>query len=124
MSKNKKLLSQMNVVPFIDIMFVLLIIFIMSSSTIYSDYDIAVPDVKSEISNKNKDVDIIFIDEDLNIKYKGEFIEINNLNEVVSTSDVIRLGFDESIRYREVSILMEKLREEGYVNISLVFQVI
>lgn len=123
MAKNKKILSQMNVVPFIDITFVLLVIFIISSSTLYTDHDVKIPEVSENKENPRSDIDIVFVTKEMKLRYKGEYINIDELRNKIDLNSLIRIGFDENILYKDVSEFMQELNKKGYKNISLVFSV-
>src|SRR5260221_5200073 len=74
-------LSEINVTPFVDVLLVLLIIFMLTAHVMESGIDVDVPAVKTT-KNTTKDLPIVVISKDSEV-YLGD--KPINLNEIAST---------------------------------------
>ena len=86
--KKHRLMAEMNVVPYIDVMLVLLVIFMVTAPMIQSGVQIDMPDANARPLETNNDVPPLII----NINQAGE-ISIDNkgkTSELQSTADIIQ----------------------------------
>jgi len=132
--RNKqRLMSEINIVPYIDIMLVLLIVFMITTPLLYEGLDVDLP------STEGNDVDITKFEEPLivEINSKGiiRVIQKDNFNEQVQEKDLadtiisiyknkkidkVYVKGDKKIEYEKVIRLISILNEGGVENIGLI----
>ena len=129
----KKLLAEINIVPYIDVMLVLLLVFMITTPLLYEGLDIDLP------TKEANDVDINKFEEPLmvEINSKGEIrvIQKDNFNQAVSESDLadkiisiyknkkidkVYVKGDKNIEYEKVIRLISILNKGGVENIGLI----
>jgi len=116
--------DKMNVVPFIDIVLVLLVI-VLATSTFIQNKTIKV-DLPSSSSSKEKPKKSINISVDSKGKYfynktPLSFEEIKiKIDELNPTKDIISLNMDKSSMFKYFIDLMDILKQKGFKNISIV----
>ena len=129
----KKLLAEINIVPYIDVMLVLLLVFMITTPLLYEGLDIDLPTTEAN------DVDINKFEEPLmvEINSKGEIrvIQKDNFNQAVSESDLadtiisiyknkkidkVYVKGDKNIEYEKVIRLISILNKGGVENIGLI----
>jgi len=129
----KRLMSEINIVPYIDVMLVLLLVFMITTPLLYEGLDIDLP------STEGNDVDITKFEEPLivEINSKGiiRVIQKDNFNEQVQEKDLadtiisiyknkkidkVYVKGDKKIEYEKVIRLISILNEGGVENIGLI----
>jgi biopolymer transport protein TolR len=127
-----KAFSEMNVVPFIDIMLVLLIVFMITTPVINESVKVDLPKAKAdkiEVSNKTPIV-IISVDKDekLYLSLNGSPIKVKTINDIKneinklsrSNKDAkIFLRGDEGSSYGSIMKVMTTLKSSKIDNIGL-----
>lgn len=126
-NKKKGPMSEINVTPFVDVMLVLLVIFMITAPLMLNGIKLKLPKTK-EVNRINLTTSQVILSMtrtgDLYIgrkKYlKKEIVdEIEELFRKNNT-DVLYLRADYGIRYGEVAKIMSFLKRRGLVNIALV----
>ncbi len=120
-------LSEINMIPFIDIMLVLLIIFMVTAPIIQSGIEINVPrtEVVREIAEEKL---IVSVDREQNLFLQDEAVNINDLGRLITERvlDPVRrsvyLRADESVPFGTIAVVMDRLTEAGIENITVVTQ--
>jgi len=120
-------LSEINMIPFIDIMLVLLIIFMVTAPVIQSGIEINVPrtEVVREIAEEKL---IVAIDREQNLFLQDEAININDLGRLINERMVdpvrrsVYLRADESVPFGTIAVVMDRLTQAGIENITVVTQ--
>jgi len=129
----KRLMSEINIVPYIDVMLVLLLVFMITTPLLYEGLDVDLP------STEGNDVDITKFEEPLivEINSKGiiRVIQKDNFNEQVQEKDLadtiisiyknkkidkVYVKGDKKIEYEKVIRLISILNEGGVENIGLI----
>ena len=129
----KRLMSEINIVPYIDVMLVLLLVFMITTPLLYEGLDVELP------STEGNDVDITKFEEPLivEINSKGiiRVIQKDNFNEQVQEKDLadtiisiyknkkidkVYVKGDKKIEYEKVIRLISILNEGGVENIGLI----
>ena len=127
----KRLISEINIVPYIDVMLVLLLVFMITTPLLYEGLDVDLP------STEGNDVDITKFEEPLivEINSKGiiRVIQKDNFNEQVQEKDLadtiisiyknkkidkVYVKGDKKIEYEKVIRLISILNEGGVENIG------
>ncbi len=125
--KNRKIMSEMNVVPYIDVMLVLLIIFMLTAPVMNKSIDINMPEVKDGdgYTVVDKEMSIVFIKANGEVYLNDKKIKIENIGDFIKDKkEVINVASDTSLTYGDLVKKMEVLKENGYHNISLVLDII
>src|ERR1700688_3804033 len=118
-------LSEINIVPFVDVMLVLLVIFMITAPILQSGIEVDVPKTKTvkEISESRVVVSIdraqrIYIGDDpVNIPELGKKVppEMHN-----PQADPIFLRADKTVPFGAFALVVDPLRQSGIQNISVV----
>lgn len=123
---NNSLMSDINVTPFVDVMLVLLIIFMVTAPMMVQGIDVKLPEVDLQsIGTEEERVIIsmptggqIYLDEyKVDLKTLGP--KIKRLMEVRKTREVF-LRADKSIPYGRVAEVMAEVRKAGVSSLGLV----
>lgn len=130
--KKRKPLAEINVVPYIDVMLVLLVVFMVTAPLLMQGIKVDLPNATSSIMNEEKDEPVV-----VSINNKGQyFINVGKtpdqprpLSDI--TSDIAKLlkdkptipilvWGDKSIEYGAVVSLMGDLKNAGAPSVGLV----
>lgn len=119
-------LSEINVTPFIDVMLVLLIIFMVAAPLSTVDVPVDLPASNAQPQKKPDKLLFLTVKADLSLSIENEKVARENLNsELDKRSEQNRdqrifLRADETVSYGEIMKVMNLLREAGYLKIALV----
>lgn len=132
--KRRNLISDINVVPYIDVMLVLLVIFMISAPLMVQGIQVNLPEASSEaLPVKNNEPLIISIDQEGKIfleteSTKNQSLTLLELNSFVSrifeaspNMQVVIRG-DASVAYQRVMVVMAELQSAGASDIGLISQ--
>ena len=132
--KRRNLISDINVVPYIDVMLVLLVIFMISAPLMVQGIQVNLPEASSEaLPVKNNEPLIISIDKEGEIfleteSTKNQSLTLSELNSFVSrifeaspNMQVVIRG-DASVAYQRVMVVMAELQSAGASDIGLISQ--
>ena len=125
--KTQTALSEINMVPFIDIVLVLLIIFMVTAPVIQSGIDVSVPktQVVRELAEEKL---VVSINKDQRVFLQNEPVNVNELGARIReklpdpTRQSIYLRADESIPFGVYATVLDRLKLAGIDNISVVTQ--
>jgi len=132
-NKKHRPMSEINVVPYIDVMLVLLVIFMATAPLLTQGVNVELPKVDSELIDESKQADPLVI----SVSKSGDFflsinankekaIELNKLIIRVKaarsqTPDVaVLIRGDEQVAYGKVVALMAQLQQAGIENVGLI----
>ncbi len=129
----RKPMSEINVVPYIDVMLVLLIIFMVTAPMLTQGVKVDLPQTSSDPIQAEKDVEAIIVSVDSNEAYYVEVgdrgsdpMALEDLQSEVakilsqrSNTEVLVRG-DEQVRYGTVVRLMSALQMAGAASIGLI----
>ena len=125
LSKNtQSTLSEINMVPFIDVVLVLLIIFMITAPILQSGIEVDVPKTAT-VKEINEQKLVITIDKSQNVYLADNPINIHQLGPKVKSllkkpQDSVFLRADESIPFGTFAKVIDALRQAGVSNISIV----
>ena len=132
--KRRNLISDINVVPYIDVLLVLLVIFMISAPLMVQGIQVNLPEASSEaLPVKNNEPLIISIDQEGKIfleteSTKNQSLTLLELNSFVSkifqaspNMQVVIRG-DASVAYQRVMVVMAELQSAGASDIGLISQ--
>jgi biopolymer transport protein ExbD/biopolymer transport protein TolR len=125
--KTQTTLAEINMIPFIDIVLVLLIIFMVTAPVIQSGIDVNVPktQVVRELAEEKL---VVSIDRDQSLFLQNNRLNLNELGEKIRetlldpTRQSVYLQADESVPWGVIATVMDRLNLAGIVNISVVTQ--
>lgn len=121
MEKRRQALSEINVTPFVDVMLVLLIIFMVTAPLLQQGIDVNLPQAKGKELTPSERV-VITIKKDGKIYLNKTSTNINELkSKLASMSDRdVFLKADKDVSYGIVIEVMGELREIGIEKLGMV----
>jgi biopolymer transport protein TolR len=119
-------LSEINMIPFIDVVLVLLIIFMITAPILQSGIEVDVPKTKTvhEITEQRL---VITVDKAQRVYLGNDAINIHELGGKVQSQlkkpqDAVYLRCDETVPFGIFASVIDALRQSGINNISIVTQ--
>ena len=126
-SKNRsKLMSEINVTPFVDVMLVLLIIFMITAPLLKTGVEIELPEVDTPNIPEKKDPLIITINKKNELFISEKKLNSDSLNdkliEVKRANPKIQVYIraDKTITYEVLMKVMKQIIDGGITNVSLI----
>ena len=132
--KRRNLISDINVVPYIDVMLVLLVIFMISAPLMVQGIQVNLPEATSEaLPVKNNEPLIVSIKEDGSLfleadSTKNNALNLKDLNNAVTKIFEANPGLqvvirgDGQVKYERVMRVMAELQRAGAQDIGLISQ--
>ena len=125
--RGRRAMNEINMVPFIDVMLVLLIIF-MVTATVITPGSINIPTAGQSSKTPDKRIDVM-IDNEGKLSLGGEVSE-KDLNDKEAISAIkakladnpelpVMIAADSELRYQQVITMMKQLREAGVQRVGL-----
>ena len=124
--RNKKTISEINVAPFVDVMLVLLIIFMVTAPLLTSGIKINLPESSSVLKNEKKDPVTVSINSKGEIfiqkkKFsKDQLINKLSLLKINNQNLKIYIKGDKKLDYGKVMDLMNLINQSGFKKVALV----
>src|SRR5579863_4414063 len=116
-------LSEINMVPFIDIVLVLLIIFMITAPILQSSIEVDVPKTKTTHEIKEQKI-VVTMDKNQLVYLGNDPVNIHDLGTKISAkmkkNEGIFLRCDKTVPFGAFASLMDALRQAGISNISIV----
>lgn len=129
----RKPMSEINVVPYIDVMLVLLVIFMVTAPMLTQGVKVDLPQTTSDPIQQDKDVESITVSVDSNGAYymevggrSGDPMSLGEVREQVAnilsqrTSGEVLVRGDEFVEYGVVVRLMAELQAAGATGVGLI----
>jgi biopolymer transport protein TolR len=119
-------MSDINVTPFVDVMLVLLIIFMVTAPMMMQGVDVSLPEATSEPLDSEKDHLIITIDKKSNVYISDYQVTVDFLSEklakILEGRDErgVYLKADESIAWGTVAKIMAEIKNAGVEKLGMV----
>jgi len=131
-SNNRHLMSEINVTPFVDVMLVLLVIFMVTAPILYQGVDVKLPKTSSQpipdVSSK-KNI-IVTVDKDGKIYIEKKEYGLNELRVKIrsfikqsgkpASEQEIFLRADQDVPYGSVMEVMSNIRSAGIEKVGLI----
>jgi biopolymer transport protein TolR len=119
-------LSEINMVPFIDVVLVLLIIFMITAPILQSGIEVDVPKTKT-VHEINEQHLVVTVDKAQRIYLGNEAVNIHDLGDKIHSAlkkpqDTVYLRCDEAVPFGAFATVIDSLRQSGITNISIVTQ--
>ena len=125
--KTQTTLAEINMIPFIDIVLVLLIIFMVTAPVIQSGIEVNVP--KTQIVRELAEEKLVItLDKAQNLYLQNEPVNVNELADKIReklldpTRQSIYLRADEAVPWGSLTVVMDRLNLAGITNIVVVTQ--
>lgn len=121
-----RLLSEINVTPFVDVMLVLLIIFMVTAPMLSQGIRISLPQTKSSGVQISKKPMILKITKDKTIYIGESTIALKNLPEKLKAlfehrpEEAVYLQADKSVPYGIVAQTLAEIKSSGINNVNLI----
>lgn len=130
-NNNNRLVSEINVTPFVDVMLVLLVIFMVTTPILYQGVDVNLPKASSQpIPSKSQKNIIVTVNKEGEIYIEKEQLTLRDLGTKVKTlvrqsgkqpgEQEIYLRADKEVAYGIVMEVMSKIRSGGIEKIGLI----
>lgn len=126
-NRNSKMaMSEINVTPFVDVMLVLLIIFMVTAPMMQQGIDVNLPKTSSGGVELNDDPFVLVVDVSGKIKIAGVNVEMNTLKTKLKAifenkkNKQIYIQADKKVDYGIVAEVMGEARAAGIYNLSLI----
>ncbi|EOH7341618.1 biopolymer transporter ExbD [Campylobacter coli] len=125
MAHKEEELSEINITPFIDIMLVLLIVFMVVTPLITSSIKIELPKSSQQAEDKLKNPIILYLNTDNTLAINDDKLSLENLSGALdiktkgNKEEIIYFHIDKSVKYEDIMQVMQKLKENGYEKIAL-----
>lgn len=124
--KSRAVLSEINVTPFIDVMLVLLIIFMVTAPMMSQGIDVNLPKTAASGMNMPEEPFIIFVKSNQQVEIAETPVQVSELNQKLSAIFATRkdkqvfLQADAKVDYGVVAEVIGEIRAAGIFNVSLV----
>ena len=125
--KTQTTLAEINMIPFIDIVLVLLIIFMVTAPVLQSGIEVNVPETKTvrEISEEKL---VVSIDKKQLVYLQTEVVNVNELGAKIKaklldpTRQSVYLQADQTVPFQTFATVLDHLKLAGIENVSIVTQ--
>src|SRR6202045_1291695 len=118
-------LSDINIVPFVDVMLVLLIIFMITAPILQSGIEVDLPKTQT-VKEISEDRLVVTIDKGQLVYLGNDAVNVHDLGSKVRSqmrnpqSDAVFLRCDETVPFGTFATVIDTLRQAGITNISVV----
>ncbi len=125
-SRRRAPMAEINVTPFVDVMLVLLIIFMVTAPLLASAVPVELPDSRANPMDQDPEQVTVSIDEEGFVYIEDALVEPGSLPQALEqlgdTADrpLVTLRADRALDYGRVIAVMGELNRAGYNSISLV----
>lgn len=123
---SSRVMSEINVTPFVDVMLVLLVIFMVTAPMMQQGLDVNLPKTAATGISLNENPFVLTIDSAGKIKADGNLIVSDTLSTKLKAifenrkNKQIYIQADKKVDYGTVAYVMGEIRNAGIVNISLI----
>jgi len=119
-------LSEINMIPFIDVVLVLLIIFMITAPILQSGIEVDVPKTRTVRELVEQKI-VVTVDKKQNVFIGNDPVNIHQLgsklkSQLKKPQDTVYLRCDESVPFGTFATVIDTLRVSGISNISIVTQ--
>ncbi len=127
-TSNKKVVSEINVTPFVDVMLVLLIIFMVSAPMMKEGMQVDLPEVEARALETDAEDVTVTIHKDQTVDINGTTIDMARLELILTQIKEQRgvqnvyLQADKDVSYGYVAEIMAMIRATGLTKLGLVTQ--
>ncbi|MDR2008258.1 MAG: biopolymer transporter ExbD [Alphaproteobacteria bacterium] len=127
MRKKNRLIAEINVTPFVDVLLVILIIFMVTAPMMNMGFDVNLPksspNLTADLGNNKV---VVSVDKKNNIFIDNKKTTLKTLSAAMkghAMDSQIFIKADRDVLYQQVIAIMSQLNQIGFSNISLVTEV-
>ena len=116
-------LSEVNVIPLVDIVFTLLIIFMIIAPMIHKGIEVQVPDSSVGSMMPDHEYHIVSITHEGNLWFDNQNVTIETLQEhlqSLSQAETLYIQSDARVPYGQVVTVLTHLKEQGFQRVGLI----
>ena len=123
---NDRLMSEINVTPFVDVMLVLLIIFMVTAPMMIQGVDVSLPEATSGPLESKQEQLIVTIDQNNQVYINDFRVGVENLKEKLTQitknqkADEIYLRADKTVAYGMVVYVMSEIKGAGIEKLGMI----
>ena len=124
-SRQNSQMAEINMVPLIDVMLVLLIIFMVAAPMLTTGMDVSLPESRTG-RNIESQVPVVTLAGDGQYQFEGRILDSSQLQnelKILATGNAVAQGViirgDQHVSYGKVVELMDIIREAGFTNVGL-----
>jgi biopolymer transport protein ExbD/biopolymer transport protein TolR len=120
-------LAEINMIPFIDIVLVLLIIFMVTAPVLQSGIEVNVPETKM-VRELSEEKLVVSIDKKQLVYLQSEVVNVNELGAKIRaklldpTRQSVYLQADQTVPFQTFATVLDHLKLAGIENVSIVTQ--
>lgn len=121
-----RLMSEINVTPFVDVMLVLLIIFMVTAPMMIQGVDVSLPEATSKSMESMQEQLVVTIDKNNQVYINDFRVGIENLKEKLmqitknQKADEIYLRADKTVAYGMVVYVMSEIKGAGIEKLGMI----
>ena len=125
--KSQAVMSEINVTPFVDVMLVLLIIFMVTAPMMSQGIDVNLPKTASSGMSVTEDPFIVFVRANQKIEIADQPVDMSQLKSKLSAifetrkNKQVYLQADRKVDYGVVAEVLAEIRAAGIFNVILLF---
>lgn len=125
-NRRSSLLSEINVTPFVDVMLVLLIIFMITAPLLQQGIGVSLPQTKSSGVKISKEPFILKIKKNKKIYIGDQSLQLNDLSKKLKAvfeykkEKVVYIQADKSVLYGFVAKTLGEIKSSGIEEVSLI----
>ncbi len=124
----RRLMAEINVTPFVDVMLVLLIIFMVTAPMMTQGLEVNLPDTTAKAMRQKEEPLVISMNKDGKIKLRNVSVsrdylweQLNAMSEEEKKNPVY-LRADKDVAYGEVVVLMADIKRAGFEKLGMITQ--
>ena len=123
-SRRRPLMGEINVVPLVDVVLVLLIVFMVTAPLLSRGIDMTLPRSKTNTIKPEKRF-VLTLNTDQTLYLNEEKIPLNKLEERLHAikGESLYLRADRAVPYGEVMHIIDRIKQVGIVNLGLVTEI-
>ncbi|MBI5587378.1 MAG: protein TolR [Deltaproteobacteria bacterium] len=124
--KERRLMSQINVTPLVDVMLVLLIIFMVTAPMMQAGIDVNLPKVDASAVDANEEPLVVTVDRNKRVYINEKSFKPSELSAKLSAihrtnkDKMVLLRADETVPYGVVMETMSEIRKAGIEKVGMV----
>lgn len=121
-----RLMSEINVTPFVDVMLVLLIIFMVTAPMMIQGVEVSLPEASSAPMSREQEQLVVTIDKNSQVYINDFRVSIQNLKEKLvqitknQKTDEIYLRADKTVAYGMVVYVMSEIKGAGIDKLGMI----
>jgi biopolymer transport protein TolR len=123
---NDRLMSEINVTPFVDVMLVLLIIFMVTAPMMIQGVEVSLPEATSKALSSEQEQLVVTIDKNNQVYINDFRVGIENLKEKLiqitknQKADEMYLRADKTVAYGMVVYVMSEIKGAGIEKLGMI----